>query len=233
MSAHNPILVAIDTPDPAVARALAAAVAGVAGGIKLGLEFFVANGPKAVKEISHGEPLFLDLKLHDIPNTVAGAVRAAAGLEPLMLTVHAAGGPAMMRAAAAAATEAAAGRRRAKILAITVLTSLDDDDLARLGQSGPAAEQALRLALLARDSGLDGAVCSPQEVAMLRAACGRDFLLVVPGVRPAGASAGDQKRVLTPREALDAGADYLVIGRPITASSDPAASARAIAASLR
>jgi orotidine-5'-phosphate decarboxylase len=233
MSARNPILVAIDTPDPAVARALAAAVAGVTGGIKLGLEFFTANGPKAVKEIASGVPLFLDLKLHDIPNTVAGAVRAATLLEPLLLTVHAAGGPAMMRAAAAAATEAAGGRQRPKILGITVLTSLDDDDLARLGQSGPAAEQALRLALLARDSGLDGVVCSPQEVAMLRAACGKDFLLVVPGIRPAGASAGDQKRVLTPREALAAGADYLVIGRPITASSDPAASARAIAAELR
>jgi orotidine-5'-phosphate decarboxylase len=233
MSARNPILVAIDTPDPAVARALAAAVAGVTGGIKLGLEFFTANGPKAVKEIASGVPLFLDLKLHDIPNTVAGAVRAAAGLEPLMLTVHAAGGAAMMRAAAAAATEAAGGRRRPKILGITVLTSLDDDDLARLGQNGPTAEQALRLALLARDSGLDGVVCSPQEVAMLRAACGKDFLLVVPGIRPAGASAGDQKRVLTPREALAAGADYLVIGRPITASSDPASSARAIAAELR
>jgi len=232
MSARNPILVAIDTPDPKEARALVAAVAGVAGGIKLGLEFFAANGPAAVKQVSFGEPLFLDLKLHDIPNTVAGAVRAVAPLEPLLLTVHAAGGPAMMRAAADAATAAAAGRRRTKLLGVTVLTSLDEGDLARLGQSGPVADQALRLALLARDSGLDGVVCSPHEVAALRAACGENFLLVVPGIRPAGSSAGDQKRVMTPREALEAGADYLVIGRPITAASDAAAAVRAISAEL-
>jgi len=227
---RNPLLVAIDTSDPDEARALVRAVAGVAGGIKLGLEFFAANGPKAVKDISFGEPLFLDLKLHDIPNTVAGAVRAVASLEPLLLTVHAGGGPAMMRAAADAAT---AGRHRTKILAVTVLTSLDEDDLARVGQSGPVAEQVLRLGLLARDNGLDGVVCSPHEVAGLRAACGPNFMLVVPGIRPAGASAGDQKRVMTPREALAAGADYLVIGRPITAAPDPAAAARAIAADMR
>ncbi|HUK58361.1 MAG TPA: orotidine-5'-phosphate decarboxylase [Stellaceae bacterium] len=231
MAARNPLLVAIDTPDPARARALAAAVANVAGGIKLGLEFFTANGPAAVKEIARGAALFLDLKLHDIPNTVAGAVRAAAALEPLLLTVHAGGGPAMMRAAAEAA--GAAGARRPKLLGVTVLTSLDDADLARVGQSGPAADQALRLALLARESGLDGVVCSPHEVARLRAACGQDFLLVVPGIRPAGTGADDQKRVLTPRAALDAGADYLVIGRPITAAPDPGAAARAIAAELR
>jgi orotidine-5'-phosphate decarboxylase len=231
MSGGNPLLVAIDTSDAGAARALVAAVAGVAGGIKLGLEFFAANGPGAVRDVARGEPIFLDLKLHDIPNTVAGAVRAVAKLDPLLLTVHAAGGAAMMRAAAE--TAAHGGARRPKILGVTVLTSLDEADLARLGQSGPVADQALRLALLARDSGLDGVVCSPHEVAPLRAACGRNFLLVVPGIRPAGSSADDQKRVMTPREALDAGADYLVIGRPITASPDPAAAARAIAAELR
>jgi orotidine-5'-phosphate decarboxylase len=231
----NPIIAAIDTADPAAARALAGALAGTVGAIKLGLEFFAANGPQAVNDAAFGGNLFLDLKLHDIPNTVAGAVRAAATLEPMLLTVHASGGAAMMRAAADAAAKAAAasGRRRAKILAITVLTSLDEDDLARVGQKAPLIDQALRLALLARDSGLDGAVCSPQEVAAVRAKCGRDFLLVVPGIRPAGSATGDQKRVMTPREAINAGADYIVVGRPISAAPDPAAAARAILAELR
>jgi orotidine-5'-phosphate decarboxylase len=230
---RNPILCAIDTPDPTRARALAAAVGGAVGGIKLGLEFFVANGPAAVRQIAGTAPLFLDLKLHDIPNTVAGAVRAAATLEPLLLTIHAAGGAAMMRAAAAAATEAAPRRRRMKLIGVTVLTSLDDSDLTATGQRGTAGEQARRLALLARDSGLDGVVCSPHEVAALRQACGPSFLLVVPGIRPSGAAAADQKRVIGPRAARDAGADYLVIGRPITEAADPAAAARAIAAELR
>jgi orotidine-5'-phosphate decarboxylase len=228
----NPILCAIDTPDIGRARALAAAVAGAVGGIKLGLEFFVANGPSVVRELAGATPLFLDLKLHDIPNTVAGAVRSAAALEPLLLTIHCAGGAAMMRAAAAAASEAAQGRRRMKLIGVTVLTSLDDGDLAATGQRGTTREQAERLARLARDSGLDGVVCSPHEVAALRAACGASFLLVVPGIRPSGAGAADQKRVMVPRAALAAGADYLVIGRPISEAADPAAAARAIAADL-
>jgi orotidine-5'-phosphate decarboxylase len=223
----NPILVAIDTVENAKARALAVAVAGATGGIKLGLEFFTANGPGAIREVAGAAPLFLDLKLHDIPNTVAGAVRAVTPLAPLLLTVHAAGGPAMMRAAA----EAAAGSM--KLLGVTVLTSLDEGDLAAVGQAGPMAEQAVRLARLAQDCGLDGVVCSPLEVAGLRAACGPGFLLVVPGIRPGGAAAGDQKRVMTPREAMAAGADYLVVGRPITAAADPAAAARAIAAEFQ
>ena len=223
----NPILCAIDTQDAGVARGLVRAVAGVVGGVKFGLEFFVAQGPRAVREAAQGLPLFLDLKLHDIPNTVAGAVRAAAALEPLLLTVHCMGGAAMLRAAADAA---GAGRSRMRLLGVTVLTSLDDADLASVGQAGPAAAQAQRLALLARDCGLDGVVCSPHEVSALRAACGKDFLLVVPGIRPAGAASGDQKRVMGPRAALEAGADYLVIGRPITAAPDPAAAARAIRA---
>jgi len=228
----NSILCAIDTPDIGRARALAAAVAGAVGGIKLGLEFFVANGPSVVRELAGATPLFLDLKLHDIPNTVAGAVRSAAALEPLLLTIHCAGGAAMMRAAAAAASEAAQGRRRMKLIGVTVLTSLDDGDLAATGQRGTTREQAERLARLARDSGLDGVVCSPHEVAALRAACGASFLLVVPGIRPSGAGAADQKRVMVPRAALAAGADYLVIGRPISEAADPAAAARAIAADL-
>jgi orotidine-5'-phosphate decarboxylase len=228
---RNPILCAIDMPDPAAARTLAAKVRGRVGGLKLGLEFFVANGPEAVRAVAGNEPLFLDLKLHDIPNTVAGAVRSVARLSPLLLTIHAAGGAAMMRAAAEAAAASARGGRM-RLLGVTVLTSLDDTDLGAIGQRGSAAEQAQRLALLARASGLDGVVCSPHEVAALRAACGQDFLLVVPGIRPQGAAAADQKRVMGPRAAIEAGADYLVIGRPITAATDPAAAARAIAEEL-
>jgi orotidine-5'-phosphate decarboxylase len=225
----NPILCAIDTPDAAAARGLADAVGPFVGGIKLGLEFFAANGPDSVRRIAGAAPLFLDLKLHDIPNTVAGAVRAVAPLEPALLTVHCAGGAAMMTAAADAAS--AAGSRRMKIIGVTVLTSLNDADLASTGQTGPALDQVRRLAALARRSGLDGVVCSPLEVAALRRDCGRDFLLVVPGIRPADAARqDDQKRVMTPRQALAAGADYLVIGRPITASPDPAAACRAILA---
>jgi len=228
----NPIFCAIDTAELPAARKLVTALRGAVN-LKLGLEFFVANGPQAVREVAGKTPLFLDLKLHDIPNTVAGAVRAAAALRPMLLTIHAAGGPAMMRAAAEAAKEAARGQQRTKLLGVTVLTSLDDDDLERVGQRGPASEQALRLALLARDNGLDGVVCSPLEVAALRERCGKDFLLVVPGIRVVGGAIGDQKRVMTPKDAIAAGADYLVIGRPITGAPDPAAAARAMLASLR
>ena len=229
---RNPIFCAIDTPELGQARALAAALRGQVN-IKLGLEFFVANGPAGVRDVAGKAPLFLDLKLHDIPNTVAGAVRSAAALRPLLLTVHCAGGPAMMRAAAEAAAQAGQGGRRVKLLGVTVLTSLDDGDLEAVGQRGPVAEPTRRLALLARDSGLDGVICSPLEVAMLRAACGPGFLLVVPGIRLMGIGAGDQKRVMGPRETLAAGADYLVIGRPITAAPDPAAAARAMLAATR
>jgi len=209
---HNPILCAVDTPDLDRARTLIAAVSGAVGGVKLGLEFFAAHGPAGVRMAAGSKKkLFLDLKLHDIPNTVAGAVRAALALEPLFLTLHSAGGDAMMRAAVEAR-----GARRTKLLAVTVLTSLDASDLAATGQDGPVEAQVRRLALLAKAAGLDGVVCSPQEVALLRQACGKDFLLVVPGIRPAGAALGDQKRVQTPRAAIEAGADYLVIGRPIT-----------------
>jgi orotidine-5'-phosphate decarboxylase len=225
---RNPILCAIDTPDLARAKALITAVGPHTGGVKLGLEFFTANGPAALRDAAGaGANLFLDLKLHDIPNTVAGAVRAAAELDPLLLTLHCAGGAAMMRAAVTAR-----GTRRMKLLGVTVLTSLDEKDLAATGQSGSPTEQVQRLALLAQASGLDGVVCSPQEVAALRALCGKDFLLVVPGIRPEGAQHQDQKRVMTPRQAIAAGADYLVIGRPITEAADPAAAARAIRAEI-
>lgn len=232
---RNPILAAIDTPDLDRAKALAASFAGAVGGIKLGLEFFNAHGPDGVRAVAGGEGnLFLDLKYHDISNTVAGAVRAIVALRPLILTVYAAGGQAMMRAAAAAADEESAklGVRRPLVVAITVLTSLDDDDLAATGQQGPVAAQVLRLAALAKECGLDGVVCSPLEIAAIRSQCGPDFNLVVPGIRPAGADAGDQKRTATPRAALEAGADWLVIGRAITGAPDPAEAARAIAAEL-
>lgn len=225
---RNPILCAIDTPELARAQSLIAATHSAVGGVKLGLEFFTAHGPAGIRAAAGGQKnLFLDLKLHDIPNTVAGAVESSLALDPLLLTLHGAGGAAMMRAAVAAR-----GAARAKLLGVTVLTSLDDSDLAATGQNGPAAAQVKRLALLAQESGLDGVVCSPQEVAMLRQACSKGFLLVVPGIRPAGAATGDQKRVQTPRDAIAAGADYLVIGRPITEAPDPAAAARAILAEL-
>ncbi len=228
----NPIFCAIDTPDLAQAKSLAQAVRNTVN-IKLGLEFFTAHGPAGVREVAGKAPLFLDLKLHDIPNTVAGAVRAAAALRPLLLTLHCSGGKAMLRAAAEAAAQAVPDRQRLKLLGVSVLTSLDEEDLAAVGQQGPVAEQVRRLALLARDCGLDGVVCSPLEVAMLREACGPGFLLVVPGIRLLGRAAGDQKRVMGPRETLAAGADYLVIGRPITGAPDPAAAARAMLAAAR
>lgn len=232
---RNPILVAIDTPDLDRARALAASLSGAVGGIKLGLEFFNAHGPRGVKAVAGDRgDFFLDLKYHDIPNTVAGAVRAAVPLRPMILNVHAAGGPRMMRAAREAAADEAARLNvpRPLVIAVTVLTSLDDDDLAATGQQGPASAQVARLAALARDCGLDGVVCSPREIGAVRAACGEGFALVVPGIRPAGAAADDQKRTMTPREAVAAGADWLVIGRPITGATDPAAVAGEILADI-
>jgi orotidine-5'-phosphate decarboxylase len=223
----NPIFVAVDTPDIASARALVAAVAPHVGGIKLGLEFFCAHGPAGIAAVMDGQalPLFLDLKLHDIPNTVAGAVRSLAPLAPSILTVHAAGGHAMLAAARAAAPTAT------RVVAVTVLTSLDDDDLRSAGVPDGSAAQAQRLAQLTLGAGLDGIVCSPHEVAAVQAAWPQG-LFVVPGVRPAGSDTGDQKRVMTPAQALDAGAGVLVIGRPITAAPDPAAAAHAIALSI-
>lgn len=222
----SPIFVAIDTPDLARALEIAASVQGHAGGVKLGLEFFSAQGPEGVRRIAAlGLPVFLDLKLHDIPNTVAKAVEALAPLEPAILTVHAAGGNAMLRAAKAAAPA------RTKVVAVTVLTSLDQDDLAAAGIGGSPADQVARLAALARDSGVDGIVCSGAEVAAARAAWPTGFL-VVPGVRPAGTDLGDQKRVVTPAQALEDGASVLVIGRPITGAMHPAQAVAEIAAAL-
>jgi len=219
------LVVALDTASPAVARAWAEAVAPWCGLVKLGLEYFVANGPAGVRGIGD-RPVFLDLKLHDIPNTVARAVEAALPLEPRMLTVHASGGPGMI-AAARRATELA-GVGRPLLLGVTVLTSLDAAVLAAIGIVGGAVEQVLRLGQLAVSAGADGLVCSAHEVAALRAELGKGVKLVVPGIRPLGSEAGDQARTMTPKQAVAAGADWIVVGRPITASADPAAAAAAI-----
>ena len=232
LSPSQRLFVAIDTPEVARASALARAVAPVGCGIKLGLEFFAANGPQGVRAVVAAvpnAPLFLDLKFHDIPNTVAAAMRAALTLKPFMLNVHAAGGTAMMTAAAEAARDTTP---HPLVIAVTVLTSLDDTDLNSVGQNGPAADQAVRLARLARAAKLDGVVCSAHEAASLRAACGPDFKLIVPGIRPAGSAVGDQKRVMGPKEAIEAGADFLVVGRPITEAADPVAAACAIIADI-
>ncbi|HVO01378.1 MAG TPA: orotidine-5'-phosphate decarboxylase [Candidatus Cybelea sp.] len=239
-AAASRVLAAIDTADLDAAVMHVQRLGSAVAGVKLGLEFYMAHGAPGYRRVADAfggagpAPIFLDLKFHDIPNTVAGAVRAVAPLEPLILNVHASGGPAMMRAARDAAAESAdrLKLRRTLLIGVTVLTSLDDQDLARVGQSTPAREQVLRLADLARECGLDGVVCSPHEIAPLRARLGSDFLLVTPGIRPEWASAGDQKRMMTPAEAVRAGADYLVIGRPITADRDPAQAAGRIAAEI-
>jgi len=224
---RNPIYLALDVPRLEAAEALAQRVKQHVGGLKLGLEFFCAHGHHGVHEIAKfGLPIFLDLKLHDIPNTVAAAMQAIHVLEPAIVTVHASGGRAMMEDAKAAAGE------HCKVVAVTVLTSLDERDLQRTGITGTPHDQALRLAELAHAAGLDGIVCSGHEVAAIHKQW-KDGFLVVPGLRPAnGSASGDQKRTVTPREARDAGASVLVIGRPISRADDPVAAARAIEATL-
>jgi orotidine-5'-phosphate decarboxylase len=222
----SPVFVALDTPHLDDALDLARSLQGFVGGLKVGLEFFVANGLDGVAAVrSAGLPVFLDLKLHDIPNTVASAMRALSQLEPAIVTLHAAGGLAMLEQAKAAAP------RGTKVVAVTVLTSLDGSDLNAIGVESAPAEQVERLAGLARRAGLDGIVCSGAEVEAAHRAW-PDGFFVVPGVRPEGSSTGDQKRVVTPRQAIDLGASVLVIGRPITQASDPAQAAREVAATL-
>lgn len=222
------IYCAIDTKDAGYAAELAAAVTEAGCGVKLGLEFFNANGPQGVQMILEQRvrpSVFLDLKYHDIPNTVAGAVESAAALDVAYLNVHASGGLEMMRAALGAC------RPGTRLLAVTILTSLNDSALSEVGQPG-AAEQVHRLAALTGEAGLAGVVCSAHEVEKLRTTMGPEYVLMVPGIRPAGAEAGDQKRIMTPAEAVSRGASHLVIGRPITQAKDPADAARAIYASL-
>ena len=222
----SPIYVAIDTPDLDRAKTIASKVHHHVGGIKLGLEFFMANGRAGVHEMAEiGLPIFLDLKFHDIPNTVGKAVQALRPLEPAIITVHAAGGRAMLEDAKAAAP---AGT---KVVAVTMLTSLDAGDLESIGLAPDPHEQVVRLAELARSAGLDGIVCSGNEVKAAHRVW-RDGFFVVPGVRPVDGNPGDQKRVVTPRPALDDGASILVVGRPITQAEDPDLAARAIEATL-
>jgi orotidine-5'-phosphate decarboxylase len=222
------LITAIDTPDIARARELITAVAPHCGMIKLGLEIFAALGPAAF-ETALPHPVFLDVKLHDIPNTVAGAIRALLPHRPAMLTIHAAGGAAMIEAARHAA---GTSDHRPLILAVTVLTSIDAATLTATGVADDPRAQVLRFARLALSSGADGLVCSADEIAALRDAFGPTPILVVPGIRPAGSARGDQARVATPQDAVARGASYIVVGRPITAAADPAAAAAAIAQSI-
>jgi orotidine-5'-phosphate decarboxylase len=224
MHPKDRLIVALDVPGADDARRLVERLAGHVGVFKVGSQLFTSAGPGFVRElVGRGEKVFLDLKYHDIPNTVAGAVSAAARLGVALLDVHALGGRAML--------EAAAGARPAmgaRLLAITVLTSHDEETLRELGLEGPVSAAVARLARLAQAAGADGVVASPHEIALVREACGADFLIVTPGIRPAGARAGDQARAATPEAAVRAGADYIVVGRPITEAPDPVAAAQAI-----
>ncbi len=229
----NPVFCALDTPDVSRAVDLAGRLRGHIGGLKVGLEFFMAHGAEGYRRIAElGMPMFLDVKLHDIPNTVKGAILSLSPLRPKYITIHTGGGAAMMAAAADAAAKGGNGDNRPRILGVTILTSLDSGDLAAVGQSTNVSEQVLRLAKLAKASGLDGVVCSPAEVAMLREACGKDFVLMVPGIRPEWAASNDQKRIMTPQEAMQAGASHLVVGRPITGADDPIAAAKRLSDEL-
>ena len=228
----NPIFLAVDTTDLGKATHVAREAASHIGGIKLGLEFFLYHGRRGYDVMADlGLPIFLDLKLHDIPNTVKGGLRAVLGLQPKYLTVHAQGGAAMV-AAAREQSEAMPGDSRTEIIAVTILTSLDQADINQMGVDGSVADQVARLGKVAVDAGADGLVCSPKEITTLRGLIGAEPTLIVPGIRPAGSATGDQKRVMTPPEALTAGASVLVIGRPISEADDPAAAAQAIAESL-
>lgn len=229
--ARAPVFVALDMTDLGRAQALTSALAPHVEGVKLGLEFFNHHGREGVARIAAlGAPVFLDLKLHDIPNTVEKAVRSLAGLPVVLLTIHASGGAEMIRRAVLAARVALG--EHAQVIAVTLLTSLDAADVQAIGFSGTPEEQVVRLARLAKDAGAHGVVCSPHEIIAIRAACGDDFTLVVPGIRPEGSETGDQKRSMTPKQAKTLGASYLVIGRPVTDAADPLEAVQAIAQSL-
>jgi orotidine-5'-phosphate decarboxylase len=228
MNPKDRLIVALDVSAPEEARALVDRLAGAVGLFKVGSQLFTEAGPRFVRELhDRGEKVFLDLKYHDIPNTVANAVARAAELGVAMLTVHALGGRAMLEAAMGALPA-----MHTRVLAITILTSHAEDSLGELGISGSLSESVTRLARLARDAKVDGVVASPHEVTLVREACGPDFLVVTPGIRPVGAQKGDQARAATPAAALEAGADYIVVGRPILRAPDPRAAAEAIVSTL-
>ena len=225
------LIVALDVSELSPAEVMVEKLGDAVRFYKVGNQLFTRVGPAAVQMLkAHGKGIFLDLKFHDIPRTVAASAEAAAALGVTMFSVHASGGSEMMQAAAKAIARA---RPRPLVLGVTVLTSQNSRDLRRLGIRRTAADQVVFLARLARDAGLDGVVASPQEIALLRSKLGKKFVIVTPGVRPVGISTGDQKRVATPRQAIAAGADYLVIGRPILAAADPARAARDILAEMR
>lgn len=222
------MIIALDVDTPGAAQNLVTAIGDDVRWYKIGKQLFTRSGPDIVRQLKErGKKVFLDLKFHDIPNTVSQAVRAAAAIGADMTNVHAAGGAAMLRAAAEAARDS-----QLILLAVTVLTSMNAEELANVGVAADPETQVLRLARLAQAGGVDGVVCSALEIGALRQACGAEFTLVVPGIRPAGAEHGDQKRVMTPAAAAIAGADYIVVGRPVTAAADPAAAAKAIIAEL-
>lgn len=229
----NPLLVALDVDTAAEARQLAAELRGAVGGFKIGNQLFTSVGPSIVEElVGRGDRVFLDLKFHDIPNTVAGAVRAAARLGVWMLNVHAAGGSDMLRAARAAADDEAArlSRPPTLVIAVTILTSLNETKLTEIGFTGSMAAHVKRFAELARATGLDGVVASPLEISMVRTVCGSDFVIVTPGIRDTGGDRGDQARTATAAEALANGASYVVVGRPITAAANPRTAAERLLA---
>lgn len=222
------LVVAMDVPTRKEALALARALQGQVGMLKVGLELFCAEGPSFVKELQALAPVFLDLKLHDIPNTVARALEALLPLDVSLINIHAQGGPAMMEAAASTVRAHRERGGRTQLLAVTVLTSLDREALARMGHTAEPGDMALHLARLARACGVDGVVCSPQEAGVVREACGEDFHRLTPGIRPAGSATQDQARIMTPAQAIRSGSTWLVVGRPITQAPDPAAAAEAI-----
>ena len=229
------IFVALDTPDLEVAEHLVELLNGCVGGVKVGKEFFTSQGPRGVQSIvGKGLPVFLDLKFHDIPNTIVGAVKAAVDLGPKILNVHASGGKMMMQKALEASSERSQllGVERPLILGVTVLTSMTSEELGEIGVNATPGDQVRRLSNLCRESGLDGVVCSPAEIKAVRETCGEDFIILTPGIRPQWSVPDDQKRILSPLEAITNGADYLVIGRPITSSTNPVAAVKRILSEL-